>query len=710
MLDSFLRRVCAGFVLLFGFWTILANIAVQLDLAFVSLRSLAPVVLILAIAAVIAAHHFRRRDTSACSLETPEEPDFSVQWKNVVLVFCAGILGATYVFSHHYVIFWGLACLFLFTCYLAHLNVANLTVLPAKSKPADILLFFLAISVSVLATVGVHRPDADDSLYINMSVSVLDAPYRAMLATDTLHGIPGGFYLPTYRVHTVELLTALIADLTGLEPIAVAHLLLPPVFAFLSVCAAARLFQIFLRTNWAWAALVLVVVLIVARQTHWMYGNFAYVRLFQGKAVLVTLMIPLIVTYAIEFFTTRRMTNWGLLALAQISAVGFTANALYVAPIAAGLALAGCWRPSWETTRRVGFGLLASFYPLLLALLVKQEMAHKMLHTELVGKFLPLEDAVDKFFGSGVTQWAWLVTLTGAWALLRDPASRRWMIGFAFGFMLVFMNPLLDEFWAANLTGSHLIWRLFWVVPLPALLAILLTGTVHFGRSKGLAIKWTAVSAALLVMSIFVFGRPYANGNIVIGMPRLKVPPDAYCTAKLLVHLARPGESVLAPEEVSAWVPTFRGYPYPVVARRLYAFGQLQVFSAWIDYQSVKERLALLDYVSGSFRQTHSETLLSRWLRTIQIRAVAAPSGLKWLAEMSQALEQAGFISGRYLDYVVFYRGRQWPAEISPLLRENLQRPVITPSGSRHTTPGIGSLDTTSSYCGVIPKDERSVK
>ena len=664
MLDGSIRNICTGFVLVFGFWTLLANVTVHWGLGFSDLRTLAPLGLVLTAATVAAARRFGSESREHV-LESRGGPDFSIHWKTAAGLAASALLAAIFVLGHRYSIYWGLVCLFLGVAYLKHIRAPGLEPQPATPSRADVLLLVLASIVAMIATLVIHRPDPDDSLYLNMAVSVLDAPQEPMWTTDTVHGLPGGFYFPTYRVHALELLTALFADVLRLEPIEVAHLVLPPLFALLSVLAAARLFRILLRSHWAWATLALVVVLLSTRQTHWMYGNFAYVRLFQGKAVFVTLAIPLIVTYALEFFASGGFKRWALLAMAQIAAVGLTANGLYGAPLAAGLALAGCWHPSRSATRRIGLGALASFYPLLLGLWVRQEMAATMLVTEFVGEPSTLEDAVVQFLGRGGAPFAWLAALTGSWCLLADPARRRWILGCVLGFLLVFMNPLLDEFWAANLTGVHLLWRLFWTVPLPALLALVVTSSLALGRPAPSIMRAFAFAASLLLL-IYVFWPPYSNpsyGGSVVGTPGLKVPLPAYRVAKVLSRLAGPHETVLAPEEISTWIPTFRGHPYPVVARQVYLLGQLRVFSAWIDPQLITERLALLRFVSGSARDP-GRSLLVPSVDRLRIRAIAAPIGMRWLPELSRTLLGEGFISREYSDYLVFYRGQEWPSEI----------------------------------------------
>ena len=64
----------------------------------------------------------------------------------------------------------------------------------------------------------------------------------ALLAGDTLFGVPDlPILVPTYRVHSLEILAGAIARLSPLSAIQVAHVLLPFLFGLLTPLAIARL-------------------------------------------------------------------------------------------------------------------------------------------------------------------------------------------------------------------------------------------------------------------------------------------------------------------------------------------------------------------------------------------------------------------------------------------------------------------------------------
>jgi hypothetical protein len=82
---------------------------------------------------------------------------------------------------------------------------------------SEMLLWMLA-AAAVVVTLISHRPDDDDAFYVNVAAAAADAPGRALLSEDTMHGIPGlPLHLPIYRVHSYELFNGAVSYLTGIR-------------------------------------------------------------------------------------------------------------------------------------------------------------------------------------------------------------------------------------------------------------------------------------------------------------------------------------------------------------------------------------------------------------------------------------------------------------------------------------------------------------
>ena len=172
---------------------------------------------------------------------------------------------------------------------------------PRGGSTSEMLLWLLAAACVVVTLIS-HRPDADDAFYVNVAVAMVDAPGRALLSKDTMHGVSGlPLPLPVYRVHSYELLNGALAYLTGIPAIYSFHWLSAAFAALLVPLAHARSSGSSPRSRWLATVATLVFILIAAGETHRWYGNFAFVRMWQGKAIFLVVFMPLVYAYALRF-------------------------------------------------------------------------------------------------------------------------------------------------------------------------------------------------------------------------------------------------------------------------------------------------------------------------------------------------------------------------------------------------------------------------
>ena len=57
-----------------------------------------------------------------------------------------------------------------------------------------------------------------------------------------------------------------------------------------------------------------VLVLVAAGETHRWYGNFSFVRMWQGKAIFLSVFMPLVYAYALRFAVRPNLRDWTMLA------------------------------------------------------------------------------------------------------------------------------------------------------------------------------------------------------------------------------------------------------------------------------------------------------------------------------------------------------------------------------------------------------------
>ncbi|MBF0191241.1 MAG: hypothetical protein HQL99_08950 [Magnetococcales bacterium] len=604
---------------------------------------------------------------------------------------------AVYFPSSRFHLFWIAAMLFLGQAWLntvRHEGVATAATRQASSR-SDTLIHGLLILGAVLITLTAHRPDPDDQYYSNLAVMTLEHPERPLLSWNGMiwaENLPT--WLPVDRLPSIELLVAMIAHLLDVEPVAVSHLGMAPLFAAFTVLAHGALLRLLTPTFWLQALIVeLFLLLALGGEIRASFGVFAFVQLHFGKSVLFSTLAPLVLLFALRYMRTGSRKDWLLLLVGQIAALGCSSSALFLAPATAGVGLAALWRPDRLSTRRLLTGLVSTVYPLGIGVALMASMSQTM--QTLTWTPLSVEQNLARVLGSGPHLWLYLLTLIGAWTLTPDPRARRTLLGLSWVFMGIFLNPFLYPLFAQYLTGPLTTWRLLFALPLPAMAAILLLSLAAFLSKRDLPLPATpmlatgalgvlllsfhapwrgfwsqpfALACAILLLLFFAGftsrWRSLLAGLILLGMltslthlappnrrtplapprtlmhaPTIKAPPQLFALAEKIVSLAPKDRSALLPEEVGVWVTTLRHHPRLVAPSRSY----LEQSAAQLEPDALTTRGALLDHISGKTRLPDAPRQLHEAVRAYRIGLVAVKPDHPWLEEMTATMVGLNF-------------------------------------------------------------------
>ena len=545
-----------------------------------------------------------------------------------------------------YPVFWWMTLPAMFGAWMWNLRDEACATFEVDAGKRAAWIVVMVAAAAVCITLFASRPDADDAFYRSISATLLRYPKQPVLLHDTLYRLPDvPILLQFYRLSNYDVLVAALARLTVADHLLIAYLVLPSLFAAFSVLGWAYLLRRIVPARWPWVLLILFLVVMALGEAHAAYGNFAFVRLFQGKAILVTGMVPVIAGSALVFARRGGARHWLLLFAAQIAALGISASALFVAPAAAMLGLAGGWSPNVASSRRFVLGLFASAY-VFGAGWVMESVTHggeDLVSASPMPAVMPILDDT----------WGWwstrllLVALLAAWAFVRDPVRARYLSAGAFFFLLAVLDPYTVRFVADHLVGIRTYWRLTWTLPLPLFLAVLLDGAIERAlhmRSKLLAGGVCVALAGLAIVFGWRFGTLRSANGVTLGLPEPKVAPVEYQIAATVAKDVPENGAVLAPEAVSIWVPGFVVHPELLGVRSLYL---TRAFSR----RDAARRDALMRYVAGEYRPPDSavwfDDALSRYGLTTVVFAHSAP----WRGEMENVLEQHGWRPLAHGDY-----------------------------------------------------------
>ena len=375
-----------------------------------------------------------------------------------------------------------------------------------------------------------HRPDADDEYYLAISLAFLENPEMSLSEIGILRS--------AYGLASYYNFVAGFARLTGLPLLDIYYLVFPAVAGALSVLANFRLFKEITDQPMAATIVVLAVYLLWA-DMHTAPGNFAFVRLFQGKAIFTIVVVPLLFAYAIRIFRDPGWRTPLLLTCAVAAGIALTQTALIILPIflvlVSPLLFADAWRCVADSNRMVfsaetipgcgrrlfadGLRLIPICIPFLLAvaiIVIVRQMPEATPGRD-VG-----QAAVYIAVGADVRAYVGFAAIFILPAIVpRD--LRVPLAAFLLLFGLIVFNPAMQDF--MNYINRSSLWRVMWifpVVPATAVGIVWVAKTVSFGQ------RW--LFGGLLV--VLLVGYASVGPNVFtrlpdparIGFPQPKIP------------------------------------------------------------------------------------------------------------------------------------------------------------------------------------------
>jgi hypothetical protein len=497
---------------------------------------------------------------------------------------------------------------------------------------------------AALLTAGARRPDTDDAYFVNAAVSALRDPGAPLHASDGMYrdGVPP--VVETLHMTGVyELLIAVLAGVSGLAVPILYYVVLPPLWAALGMVAHWVVLRRLLPRAAALGGLgMLLLLLLLWGDGDRTFGNFGLVRLFQGKAVYLVVVLPAVVLAALRFREAPSRSSWTFLALSQCAAAGMTTNALLVAPLAAGLALAA--RPPFG--RDLLAGVAASLPLAVLAVAAYLRVAAYPRALD----FDPLLPGYETMLGTSRTPLVLLalvaVPALASWAGLR---RARWLSRWVWLAVVALLLPASAAL-AARVLGNVFSWRLLWALPVPLLVSVA-AGLACDARAPRPALR-RAVLAAWI--AAFAWAGPWAISSddwswSNVGRP--KVADEPYAAAELVARVASPTGRAVVPEAVAVLLVGMPDAPPLVAVRALY----LAKLDASIPPVEFATRMNLLLFAEG----LRSAPPLERGLALVdaeRIATLAFPERHRDAAGLEAALVARGFVIHRAAGFVVATR------------------------------------------------------
>jgi hypothetical protein len=197
------------------------------------------------------------------------------------------------------------------------------------------------------------------------------------------------------------------------------------------------------------------------------------------------------------------------------------------------------------------FAVAANRQPVTVALAAAGHFVAQVASPVGIGRGLHSWDPWYVVFGTGVTATVAAIAALCGWFGARERAARFALVLaplalFGIGVLPPVLHALQD---ASNSSGESVLWRIVWIVPVPAMVGVLVTGALLRFGTRTVVVGATAIVAVCVVGGTPVWSRD--NGARVEWHPHWDLDPADAAAARRLLSLARPGDVVASPEPVS---------------------------------------------------------------------------------------------------------------------------------------------------------------
>jgi hypothetical protein len=423
--------------------------------------------------------------------------------------------------------------------------------------------------LSAYGSTRIARANSDDAYFVNLSSWVADRgsfPLNDTMISQDVFPANSAHSPPT---HSVEALIGAVARLSGIEAGSITYLAVTPAVTLLGVLVLAWAVERARIPVPAIALLGALGYLWTTGGSGYSFGSFFAVRMWQGKAMLVSLAVPLLFILGAAVIRYGGARAHLLLGAAVIASVGLSNTSSFLTPVVLAAVAAGALALR-QPGRAVGVALW-SLYPLASGVVAKIMVPPQPSAAELAAEgFSTTPSTIVDPLATVPAQYGILavtVVAIGLGALgMGNRILRATMAGAMVLTAVMLLPPVIDVLASVGLRSVT--WRMWWVLPVP-LLAAGVVGVVA-GRVR----RWTvpvALATALAVALVpLVSGRwvgAESPKTRIVSSTAWKVSPISLARAQYAQAISEPGDTVLLPADASQVLASLTVEMQPVSTR-----------------------------------------------------------------------------------------------------------------------------------------------
>jgi hypothetical protein len=498
----------------------------------------------------------------------------SVPATNAIATYSSQIIGATFA-AYSLTTIALLTSVFIFLVIFSGLPAQLRSfVSDAEDRKNGMLLLLLCLAGGLLALFA-FRPDADDFYYLPNARYFIENPGSELsLVIHYLYSNEIEFQSLSWATSTpYELFCAALDHVLGIDYL-FSYYYINSFFAGslipLALFYLARQFVECDRAAIVGTAVAIGVAMMLF-DTHRTFGNFSFVRAFQGKTFVLSVCIPALAGATLGFFSHPSPIRWLLVFVIATAGLGASASSVVLLPLLALVVALSFWvesRDSLPVFARKALAFGSAFI-----ILITYAVVYKLYFADNLGLDSPANTSwpttfsgqLRLFGGDQVSLTASVVTLTSIVApFCLHHRERTILLAWMLSAALLFLNPVSAPVLIKYFTGPNIYWRLFYLLPFPLAVVVIWNHVdLHFSRY---AFFRKVVSRLLVGIMIALCLAILAYRGVVRWIPQYKIPEREARVARLVVDMA-PGGPMLAPQPLSGLIGIFSSR-HPQIAVR----------------------------------------------------------------------------------------------------------------------------------------------
>lgn len=393
---------------------------------------------------------------------------FITGYVGIVFFFALVSIPFMYFHSKFTYLYWtfllGLGVLLIFRakCFLKHILYSNDLSAFIKKRNTSFWIALLLICTQILLYIILKHRNTDDSWYIALSNTVLE--HNKIFDRDPSCGNIFHLFATQYELVGHELLIAVICKFFSVSPAVACHTVIPVFFLeahYIIIYALSR------KMNQEHEDIIFLLITLInmfSRYSTSSRGCFLLERLWQGKAVLVNLALPLLLLVFWNIYESKEVSksDIALLTVCTYYAFHLSAVGLYMFPLSYAIytLLFFSYSRKWAETMKLCIPMILAIPYVFLKWM--------MISTTDLTKVIAAADELDWFSlaqqmtgGRNFIWGIWIITIV--FIIVSGKKEEKYLLGFYPLLCLVtFLNPLFCKMVAEYLTGTTVYWRLFW--------------------------------------------------------------------------------------------------------------------------------------------------------------------------------------------------------------------------------------------------------